>query len=472
LSLEHVFSGHRLCERGTYLLEEVIPLGQDWRAPAWVDKSEWINQIRTFTAQAGGFQEQEDLHPNYWGQLALRSCLRQAYRSGKPVGGTCKVEKSGLDAYGNPNMAFVPNTKPDGTFVETGLYGISSGVTGIFRVAGGAPIWVHDCSAFTGGCRPITDVSDLADYSMYPAEGTILCGQQAGGGGGAFVVAGGAPIWIASFQHVNGTCPPVDQYAIDHAGEAALLDHLRYYPADGTFLVGEPQGTVLYEVIGHVAFRVTDCSALGGCGPPVPVDETAIAGAGGAGYLSHLAVDMTPHTSVEGLPSNTFWVVDHGVRRRGLASVARGTVNDASLAAYPVAPECTRVFGRAKYLKRRTPSSINLLDDLNTTAGRQRLTATFNGGEVRMRLVRLEHAVCGGRAGWKAFEGEGLAAVRETGRPRKPELEKVRFAIREEGLQNYYFEAVLVGPSGTHFAVTGGPLRKVGPRQSVVQSIR
>ena len=46
---------------------------------------------------------QESLHPNYWGQLAVRSCVRQAYNSGTPKGGTCTRTGTGL-LNGEPRM--------------------------------------------------------------------------------------------------------------------------------------------------------------------------------------------------------------------------------------------------------------------------------------------------------------------------------------------------------------------------------
>ncbi|MDX6264457.1 MAG: hypothetical protein QOH84_6145, partial [Kribbellaceae bacterium] len=36
----------------------------------------------------------ESIHPNYWGQLALRSCVRQTYTQNR--GGTCSIAGTGL----------------------------------------------------------------------------------------------------------------------------------------------------------------------------------------------------------------------------------------------------------------------------------------------------------------------------------------------------------------------------------------
>ena len=47
---------------------------------------------------------QESLHPNYWGEKALRNCVRQAYNGGTPKGGTCKISSTGKNSLGEPNM--------------------------------------------------------------------------------------------------------------------------------------------------------------------------------------------------------------------------------------------------------------------------------------------------------------------------------------------------------------------------------
>ena len=56
----------RLCEKGVGLLEEE---GLSWKGAGAVDKTEWINQIRTITAIFPPYEIQEDIHPNYWGEL-------------------------------------------------------------------------------------------------------------------------------------------------------------------------------------------------------------------------------------------------------------------------------------------------------------------------------------------------------------------------------------------------------------------
>jgi hypothetical protein len=79
-----------------------------WTQAGAVDNTEWINQIRTVSTVFGPYQVQESLHPNYWGQLALRNCVRQAYNGGTIKGGTCTISGTGLTAGGEPKMNLAP----------------------------------------------------------------------------------------------------------------------------------------------------------------------------------------------------------------------------------------------------------------------------------------------------------------------------------------------------------------------------
>jgi hypothetical protein len=101
LDMQSALNGHRLCENTVGLLEEKGVAS--WRSPGAVDKSEWVEQIRTLTTILPPYQMQEDGHADYWGQLAMRNCLRQAYNAGAVRGGSC-THGTGLDSLGEPNM--------------------------------------------------------------------------------------------------------------------------------------------------------------------------------------------------------------------------------------------------------------------------------------------------------------------------------------------------------------------------------
>ena len=103
LNLASTFNGRRLCESGVGLYEEVGLA--NWTAPTAVDRTEWVNQIRTVTtAGSSPYYIQESLHPNYWGQLATRSCVRQAYNGGTPRSGACVRTGTGLTPSGEPRV--------------------------------------------------------------------------------------------------------------------------------------------------------------------------------------------------------------------------------------------------------------------------------------------------------------------------------------------------------------------------------
>jgi hypothetical protein len=94
--------GHRLCETTDGLLEEENL--RSWQSKGASDKSEWVSQIRTSSTISGPYQLQEDLHPDYWGQKALRNCVRQAWNGGAPKAGSCVLGSKGLNSLGEPNM--------------------------------------------------------------------------------------------------------------------------------------------------------------------------------------------------------------------------------------------------------------------------------------------------------------------------------------------------------------------------------
>ncbi|HSE56282.1 MAG TPA: hypothetical protein VLB03_11155 [Nocardioidaceae bacterium] len=104
LDLATAFNGRRLCESTVGLYEEKGLTS--WTQPGAVDKTEWINQIRTVSTccASSPYYIQESLHPNYWAQMATRSCVRQAYNGGVPRGGRCTITGTGL-LNGEPRMS-------------------------------------------------------------------------------------------------------------------------------------------------------------------------------------------------------------------------------------------------------------------------------------------------------------------------------------------------------------------------------
>jgi hypothetical protein len=102
LDLQTALNGRRLCENTVGLLEEKGIAS--WRSAGAVDKTEWVEQIRTVSTIFGPYDLQESSHASYWGQLAMRNCLRLAYNGGTVRGGTCVRVANGLTSAGEPRM--------------------------------------------------------------------------------------------------------------------------------------------------------------------------------------------------------------------------------------------------------------------------------------------------------------------------------------------------------------------------------
>ncbi|MGV3759997.1 MAG: hypothetical protein ACO1PW_10725 [Actinomycetota bacterium] len=103
LDLTTSLNGRRLCENTVGLLEEKGVAS--WTSAGAVDKTEWVAQLRTTSTIFGPYQIQESVHASYWGQLAMRACMRQAYNGGAPRSGACVRAANGLNGYGEPQMA-------------------------------------------------------------------------------------------------------------------------------------------------------------------------------------------------------------------------------------------------------------------------------------------------------------------------------------------------------------------------------
>jgi hypothetical protein len=102
LDMQTALNGRRLCENTVGLLEEQGVAS--WTSPGAVDKTEWVEQIRTTSTILGPYQLQEASHASYWGQLAMRNCLRLAYNGGVVRGGACVRVANGLTSRGEPEM--------------------------------------------------------------------------------------------------------------------------------------------------------------------------------------------------------------------------------------------------------------------------------------------------------------------------------------------------------------------------------
>jgi hypothetical protein len=105
MQIQSAFDGRRLCENTVNLVEDSGYAA--WNSPGAVNHIEWFNQVRTVSTLDGDYSIQEDLHPDYYAQMALRNCMTQAWHGGAPVSGSCSIASGGgLNSLGEPNMTF------------------------------------------------------------------------------------------------------------------------------------------------------------------------------------------------------------------------------------------------------------------------------------------------------------------------------------------------------------------------------
>ena len=152
----------------------------------------------------------------------------------------------------------------------------------VFRIAGGAPIYVSNWAA-VGGSQParVLDSQDWAELNKYPADGTLVSAD-----GAVFRFAGGAPIYVSDWAAIGGPQPAVtvDRFTLEHGGGAWPLDHSHLYPADGTLVSAD--GAV-FRFAGGAPIYVSDWAAIGGPQPAVTVDRFTLEHGGGAWPLDH-----------------------------------------------------------------------------------------------------------------------------------------------------------------------------------------
>lgn len=103
------FKGHELCSKYSYRVngEKAVdmPGVKSWRSKNAIVKSEWMKEVDLFNT--GASIANESFHPNYWGQLALRNCLRQLWNGGNIVsGGKCAPLGGQLKKMREPRMQF------------------------------------------------------------------------------------------------------------------------------------------------------------------------------------------------------------------------------------------------------------------------------------------------------------------------------------------------------------------------------
>jgi putative cell wall-binding protein/surface antigen len=285
----------------------------------------------------------------------------------------------------------------------------------VYRIAGGAPIYVSNWATF-GGIKPTIALSDSqwAGLRTYPADGTLVSAQPSQQ---VFTIVGGAPLYISDWATVGGAKPTVsigddDIRNADQADAASPWNHLRFHPSDGTFVSAQPSQRV-YQVTGGAPSYVSDWASVGGVQPVTNVGDDVIRNAGTpdhASQWSHLRQRLFGTDRFETSAAISAWRFSSGV---GTVYIANGfNFPDALSGAALAGSQGTSVLlvtadaipaAIGSELTRLKPGRIVVLggEDAVSASVYQQLAAFTTGGVVRIAgLDRYETSAAISKSGF------------------------------------------------------------------------
>ncbi|MEU5877512.1 cutinase family protein [Spirillospora sp. NPDC047279] len=174
----------------------------------------------------------------------------------------------GLVGQGRPAPPEIPAPGPAPVTSVHGLADgtvlITSDTRRVYKMVGGAPIWLTSCE--NGLCpnpRPTTQAVINAGPAV-PRDASTAKDEA----GNVFKFVGGAPIHLSSCSVGCGS--PV---AIT-AGSIVNNDHMRRVPADGA--TAKDEAGNVFKFVGGAPIHLTTCNIAGGCGTPVPITAWSI----------------------------------------------------------------------------------------------------------------------------------------------------------------------------------------------------
>jgi hypothetical protein len=217
---------------------------------------------------------------------------------------------------------------PDGSF--------ASYQGNVYRIAGGAPVYISSWNN-VGGPQSATALTDAqwASLRQYPADGTLVSTAA----GYVYRFAGGAPLYVSNWNAIGGSQPTtqVSQSVLGNGDRSVPWNHVHRYPANKTFL---KTGTGdVYEVAGGAPFAVSNWSTVGGQQPYTLIDAWDISHRTNA--AAHLRPTPAARTGVTGLPSKTPWRFTAACRTKTTPSASATAVPDSGISKYTACPAIT-----------------------------------------------------------------------------------------------------------------------------------
>ena len=202
------------------------------------------------------------------------------------------------------DQSYIP--PPSGTFLKV------RETSEVYRLVGRTPVFVSTWTAFGGTqATQLVSSTSLATLPQRVADGTFIRGGQRAE---VYRVVGGAPVFVSTWTAFGGAQPTVtvDQVAIDQAGTSARYNRLLAKPADGTFLRGAQRGEI-YRMAGGAPVYVSSWTAFGGAKPTTTVDQVAVDKAGSATRYNHLSFRPLDGTILAASPSAKYYLVKAGI---------------------------------------------------------------------------------------------------------------------------------------------------------------
>ena len=211
------------------------------------------------------FEEPDDIWIADWNGLRSTSRRRRARLPTGPASSACTSTRAATtrpmaavtlnidsdDLDGAAAGAGGATTLPNGAFL--------SDAGSVYRIAGGVPLPITNCTAIPGGCGTPVAVSSLSAYSSTIAAGTLL-EQLDSSGGGYLSAVGGSIVPISS---CSGADAPICAAPSVTVNDASITAYDANHPtiANGTAVESLDNGPRAYWVAaGGTLLPVTTCT--------------------------------------------------------------------------------------------------------------------------------------------------------------------------------------------------------------------